>query len=399
MNRSFSLLLTGQSLANIGDVLYMVGIISAIFGLTGSATASSFVPFTITTSMFVSNLLTPLLIERVNLKWLLAGSQLGKTILMVVLGLFLTGLSGTNYHLIFLIISGVALLDGCAKPIMHSMIPQYVNPDKLVQANGLSETVLQLIQTVMWFVGSLFLVLTSPQQIVWIVSILFVVSSVLLCFLESVDQQKESQKGKLIQIKKGWNDLLSTPVLRKIAVMEVLETVAGTVWIAAILYVFVNDALQVGEEWWGFINGSFFLGLIVGSIYCIKYSTVVEKNLSKLILISTLFSFVVTILFGVTSVPIIALVLSLGIGISEQIRAIPLQAIIQTSVPKKKLTTVYTSLGAISTGIFGVASLIMGILADLVGVRSVFLVSGVMLAIVSVIVYRNKHLFVRNIVE
>jgi len=400
MNKNFSLLLTGQSLANIGDVLYMVGIISAIFGLTGSATAASFVPFTITTSMFVSNLLTPLLIERVNLKWLLAGSQLGKTILIVVLGLLLTGLSETNYYFIFLIISGVALLDGCAKPIMHSMIPQYVNSDKLVQANGIAETVFQTIQTVMWFVGSLFLVLTSPQQIVWIVTILFVISSVLLCFLESVDQQEgEAQKGKLDQIKKGWNDLLSTPVLRKIAVMEILETIAGTVWIAAILYVFVNEALQVGEEWWGFINGSFFLGLIVGSIYCIKYSAVVEKNLSKLILISSLFSFVMTILFGVTSVPIIALLLSLGIGISEQIRAIPLQTIIQTSIPKKKLTTVYTSLGALSTGVFGVASLVMGILADLVGVRSVFLVSGVLLAIVTVIVYRDKHLFVRNIVE
>lgn len=400
MNKNFSLLLTGQSLANIGDVLYMVGIISAIFGLTGSATAASFVPFTITTSMFVSNLLTPLLIERVNLKWLLAGSQLGKTILIVVLGLLLTGLSETNYYFIFLIISGVALLDGCAKPIMHSMIPQYVNSDKLVQANGIAETVFQTIQTVMWFVGSLFLVLTSPQQIVWIVTILFVISSVLLCFLESVDQQEEeAQKGKLDQIKKGWNDLLSTPVLRKIAVMEILETIAGTVWIAAILYVFVNEALQVGEEWWGFINGSFFLGLIVGSIYCIKYSAVVEKNLSKLILISSLFSFVMTILFGVTSVPIIALLLSLGIGISEQIRAIPLQTIIQTSIPKKKLTTVYTSLGALSTGVFGVASLVMGILADLVGVRSVFLVSGVLLAIVTVIVYRDKHLFVRNILE
>src|SRR5690625_4133622 len=377
----------------------MVGIISVIFGLTGSATAASFVPFTITTSMFVSNLLTPLLIEKVNLKWLLAGSQLGKTILIIVLGLLLIGISGKNYYLISFIISGTALLDGCAHPIMHSMIPQYVKSDKLIQANGIMETVLQLIQTAMWFVGSLFLVLTSPQQIVWIVSLLFVVSSILLCFLESVDQQEEVQRRKLDQIQKGWKDLLSIPVLRKIAVMEILETIAGTVWIAAILYVFVNEALQVGEEWWGFINGSFFLGLILGSIYCIKYSAVVEKNLGKLIFISSIFSFIVTILFGVTSVPIIALLLSFGVGVSEQIRAIPLQTIIQTSIPKKRLSTVYTSLGAVSTGVFGVASLVMGISADLLGVRSVFLVSGVMLAIVTVIVYKNKHLFVRNIVE
>ena len=196
MNKNFSLLLAGQSLANIGDVLYMVGIISMIFGLTGSATAASFVPFTITTSMFVSNLLTPLLIEKVNLKWLLVGSQLGKTILIIVLGLFLIGISGSNYYWIFLIISGIALLDGCANPIMHSMIPQYVKSDKLVQANGIVETVTQLIQTVMWFVGTLFLVLTSPQQIVWIVSLLFVVSSVLLCFLENVNQQEVSTIGR-----------------------------------------------------------------------------------------------------------------------------------------------------------------------------------------------------------
>lgn len=125
----------------------------------------------------------------------------------------------------------------------------------------------------------------------------------------------------------------------------------------------------------------------------------VEKNLGKLIFISSLFSCIVTILFGVTSIPIVALLLSLAMGASEQIRAIPLQTIIQTSIPKKKLSTVYTSLSAVSTGVFGIASLIMGVLADLVGVRSVFLLSGVMLAIVTVIIYKNKYLLVRNIGE
>src|SRR5690625_7740553 len=128
----------------------MVGIISVIFCLTGSATAASFVPFTITTTMFVSNLLTPLLIERVNLKWLLAGSQLGKTIIIVVFGLFLTGISETSYYLIFLIIFSIALLYGCANPIMHSIIPQYVRCVKLVRANGLAETVLQLDRKSGW---------------------------------------------------------------------------------------------------------------------------------------------------------------------------------------------------------------------------------------------------------
>nr|WP_246602773.1 MFS transporter [Sporosarcina aquimarina] len=399
MNKNFILLITGQSLASIGDVLYMVGIISTIFALTGSATAASFVPFTITSSMFLSSLLTPLVIDKVNLKWLLTGSQLGKTGLIVVLGLFLSGISGANYYLVFLVISGIAFLDGCANPIKLTMIPQYVEPERLVRANGVAETISQFIQTVMWFVGSLFLIFMDAQQLIWVVSLMFALSSIMMYLLDNVERQRAKQERKLDRIKVGWKTLFDVPVLRKIAYMEVLETVAATVWIAAILYVFVSDALHVDEKWWGFINGSFFLGLIIGSIYCIKYSSLVERKLAKIIFIGSLSSFFITILFSATSNPMIALLLAVGIGLFGQLKSIPQQTVIQTSVAKEKLSTVYTSLGAISTGIFGISSLGMGILADLFGVRSVFLVSGLMLAIVTLIVYKNKHLFVRNIME
>ncbi|MEY9974910.1 MFS family permease [Lysinibacillus sp. RC46] len=68
-------------------------------------------------------------------------------------------------------------------------------------------------------------------------------------------------------------------------------------------------------------------------------------------------------------------------------------------MPKEQLSTVYTSLGAIGTGIFGVGSLVMGLLADLLGIRIVFVISGLLLAIVSIIAHKNKQLFVRNIME
>src|SRR5690625_7331024 len=152
----------------------MVGIISAIFGLTGSATVAALVPFTITTSMFVSNLLTPLLIGRVNLKWLLAGSQQGKTILIGLLGLLLIVFSESNYYLVFFVISGIALLDGCANPRMQAMIPQYVKPNKLVRAKGIAESVSKLIQTVMGAEGSLVVLLMTTKQTGRIVGFLFV---------------------------------------------------------------------------------------------------------------------------------------------------------------------------------------------------------------------------------
>jgi len=374
----------------------MVSIISMIFTLTGSATVASLVPFTVTTSMFLSTVLTPLLVGRVNLKWLLSGSQLGKTGLILGLGLLVVGISESNYYVVFIIIAGIAFLDGCANPIRQTLIPHYVESQMLLRANGIAESITQFIQTVMWFVGSLFLVIMSSQQVIWLVVLLFALSSMLLTLLSNVEQPAEEHESMLSQLKKGWHTVFETPVLRKIALMEIIETLAGTVWIAAILYVFVSDALQADEKWWGFVNGSFFLGLVAGSIYCIKNSDKIENKIGNVLFIGALSSCMITILFSITSNPFIALGLSFGFGLFEQIRGIPMQTVIQTSVAKGELSTVYTSLGAISTGIFGIGSVVMGVLADLLGVRSVFLISGLLLAIVTLLVFRNKRLFIRN---
>ncbi|WP_244916615.1 MFS transporter [Pseudogracilibacillus auburnensis] len=109
--------------------------------------------------------------------------------------------------------------------------------------------------------------------------------------------------------------------------------------------------------------------------------------------------FLVTLMFSLNSVPIFALLLSLCIGLFGQIKNIPQQTVIQTSVSKEELSTVYTSLGAIGTGTFGVGSLIMGMVADLLGIRMVFVISGLLLAIVCIVVYNNKQLLVSNVIE
>lgn len=51
--------------------------------------------------------------------------------------------------------------------------------EHLVQANRIAETVTQIIQAVMWFIGSLFLIVLGSQQLIWLVGVLFVLSMVL----------------------------------------------------------------------------------------------------------------------------------------------------------------------------------------------------------------------------
>lgn len=393
-NRNFLFLMLGQSLANIGDVLYIVGVISIIYSLTESATASAFVPFTITFSMFISSILTPLLIGKFNLNYLLVGSQIGKTVLLFGLGLFFAiDMNSSNFTIIFIVIALIAFLDGCANPIRQTLIPHYVEEDSLVKANGLAETITQSIQIGSWFFGSMLLIIFTPAQLIWLVTGLFVLSSIILSLMKKVMHKEEKHENKWSLLTQGWQTISRTPVLKTVARMDFFETFAGSVWIAAILLVFVEQALNAQQYWWGFINSSFFIGLVLGSLFCIKFSHFVDHNRNVFIFTGAFLTCISTILFGLTTIPVLALVLSAAVGIFGQLKNIPQQTIIQTSVPKEKLATVYTSLGTIGTGTFGIASLIMGILSDYFGVRSIFILSGVLLAVVSIMALKNKDLF------
>ncbi|MEH6942237.1 MFS transporter [Bacillus sp. JJ722] len=397
-NRNFVLLMLGQSLANIGDVLYTVGVISIIYSLTESAASSAFVPFTITSSKFVSSILTPLLIGKFNLKHLLTGSQIGKTLFLFVLSIILTiGGDSINLAFIFIVIALIAFLDGCANPIRQTLIPYYVDENKLVKANGVAETITQSIQIGTWFFGSLLLIVISPTQLIWLVAVLFVCSSMVLSMLNNVEHKEEIPENKWRQLTKGWQTIKSIPFLRKMTIIEFIENIAGTVWIAAIVLVYVEQALKAETYWWGFINSSYFIGMVVGSLLCITFSMFIDERRNVFIIIGAFMISICTISFGVTSYSIIALILSGLIGLFDQMKNISQQTLIQTSVPKERLATVYTSLSTISTGTFGIASLLMGILSDLFGVRTIFILSGILLAVVSFIAFKNRNLFSKTV--
>lgn len=212
-----------------------------------------------------------------------------------------------------------------------------------------------------------------------------------------MEHKAEKQEKKWILLTQGWQTIKGTPVLKTVAQMEFFETLAGSVWIAAILLVYVEQALNA-EEYWGLINSSFFVGLVLGSLICIKFHLYVDQNRHVFIITGAFMTCLLTIVFGLTSFPVIALILSALIGLFGQLKNIPQQTLVQTSVPKEQLATVYTSLGTIGTGAFGIASLAMGILSDYFGVRSVFVLSGVLLAVVSIMAIKNRNLF-RKIVE
>lgn len=398
MNKSsFRFLWLGQSLANSGDVFYMVGLIAIIYELTGSVTYMAFVPFFITTSRFLSGLVAPLIIERVKLKSLLAYSQLGKTVAIIILTGYIEFFSSFNASfLIFLFVIIISFLDGWANPARNALIPILVEQDALVKANSFLAILDQTIRLGGWVVGGMLVAIMGGTNVIWLTFILFVASTIMMFLIPNIDgnivsdeQTKKSSNWEVL--KKGWVTIWQTPTLRTISIVEFFESIANVVWVAAIMYVYVGQVLQTGEQWWGYINATFFAGLMIGGFLSLKWSHLVDRLSSKVIVVGAILASLTTLMFGLTSTPWMALVLSLLFGIVNQIKDVAQENLVQRSVVHRLLPNIYSAKDALITAIFGISSLILGNFTDLFGVRYTFILAATLLFFSAIFVMINRN--------
>ncbi|MCA0983528.1 MFS transporter [Halobacillus yeomjeoni] len=395
---SFRFLWIGQASANLGDVFYIVGLISIMYTDSQSAFYLALLPFINTFGRFISGYLSPLLFNKYPLKTLLSGSQSSKTVLLFVLASLITLQSKGSIMIILMFIFLIAFLDGLAAPASRAMLPRLVHKDEIVKANSFFSVISQIIQLGGWALGGILVALIGGQAVIWLTFILFVISSCLMMLIQDSTEfhlpQEKNSIGTVL--KEGWKIIWHTPVLRKIHVVIFIESIANVVWIAAIIYVFVSEVLQKSEAWWGYINTTFFIGLLIGGLFCTKYSSFIEKNLRKILMITSFSVSAATLLFGYNSIAWIALVLSVLFGIVEQIKSITMETIIQNKASSGNLPKIYGAQGALTSLTFGVASLLLGGMADVIGVQYVFLFAGTLLAAAAVYILASKQIFPTN---
>lgn len=382
---SFRFLWMGQSLANCGDVFYIVGLITTIYEATGSATYMALVPFFITTSRFVSGVIAPLIIDRTRLKLLLAYSQLGKTIIILLLAGFSSiFLSSNTIFLIFLFVIVISFLDGWANPASNALLPKLMEPNNLVKANSFLAILDQTIRLGGWPVGGILVAVVGADNVIWLTFLLFVASTIMMALIKDNDDdvmmdKKQKKLSKWDTLKEGWVTIWKTPPLRTISIVDFIESIANVVWIAAIMYVYVDQVLQTSEQWWGYINSSFFAGLMIGGFLSLKWSHLVNQHLVMFIVVGAFLVSLTTLIFGLISTPWMALVIAMLFGMANQIKAVAQQTTTQTSVAHRLLPKVYSAKDAIIAATFGVSSLLLGYLTDLFGVRFTFLLAATLL--------------------
>ncbi|WP_394584371.1 MFS transporter [Cytobacillus firmus] len=170
---SFRFLWIGQSIANLGDILYIVSIISIVYEITGSAFYMALFPFVNTVSRFISGFIAPILLERYRTKPLLAFSQFGKTIIVLMLtvnSIYLFSIDNIIFTFVFVMF--ISFLDGWASPARDSLIPRYFDSEeKLVKVNSFLSIVDQTITLGGWPAAGILITLLGSGNLLIITTI------------------------------------------------------------------------------------------------------------------------------------------------------------------------------------------------------------------------------------
>jgi hypothetical protein len=177
--------------------------------------------------------------------------------------------------------------------------------------------------------------------------------------------------------------------LRTVTIADLLECVAGGVWIAAILLVYVKEVLAKGDEWWGFINASYMAGMIAGGIIVLAMEKKMSSHLLRPFFWGTLFSGLITLAFGFTTLPLLALVLSVILGPFHQLQFVSKQTILQSTVEPELLPKVYAAKNTLDSLFFGLSVVLMSFLSDVWGVTTVYSTAAILSGLAALLIMKH----------
>ena len=389
MFRSFYLLVTSQSLANLADVFLRLSLIADIYLVTHSVMATTVIPVLIGLSAFIASFLVPLVTKKLPMNQVLSFTQLAKTLLLLLLVVSLN-ICAYPIAIVYLCIVGISIFDGFAQPVSSALIPTYLTD--LARGNALFATVSEIISVVGWSLGGILYGYLHLVGSLWVIFVLYLSASILSFVLPTAQCEVIENETSWQSVTKGWRFIFTNKTLSVVVGCNLFEILANSIWVSSIILVFVTQILHQDEHYWGYINTTYSLGIILGGALIYRYAEKVSDKKCKSIIFALLFAASMTLIGLVSANAWIFLICSVGIGFFSQLKEIPETLLLQSAVAENQLVHLYAALEVISTLSFSLFTLVMSSLAQYFGVRVVFMIAILALVVEAWIYYRNQNL-------
>ncbi|MCD8841088.1 MFS transporter [Staphylococcus arlettae] len=373
-SKNFKNLFYSQLFANTGDILYIVGLISYIYMVTQSATSSALIPVIITIGIFISGFISPYIYQFVTKKNVLIIFQSSKTIIMLLIVLLI--LNSNQILSIYILIFLNSFFDGFTNPVKNSMIPLIEKENMIAPSNAKMNTMNNTIQVGGWAIGGILLAYIGYMNVIIFTICLYIISVIFILKLTKIKEIEEERNSMLNSFKKMIKINISNKLSLFFNLSTFIESFAHSVWIAAILLVYIQSFLNLNVVWFGFINSLFFSGMIISGILVNFKYDIFERKSSFIIIFLPIIISLLNASFSMHKFIIIALICSFLYGLLDETRTIILNSKLQKDLKSENITQTYIFNNMVYSFSFSLSTLIISYIIDHSSVIYAFIIAG-----------------------
>lgn len=281
----------------------------------------------------------------------------------------------------------IGFVSGCATSASSAMYPRIVPQAQWVRSNNLINTGSQMVSLLGWSIGGILIAQLGQIHVLYLCVVLLLTSSLLQSRIrpQTIEHAASSNSNKENKWWSSYSTLFKNPRVRIITIMDIIEGIAGGIWIGAVTLVFVKEVLHQTEAWWGYINAAFYIGTLLGGMLLLPLSKKMERNLLRSIIIGSFCFGLLVLLYAWNAHPYVALALVLVMGPFYQLRDISQRTYLQQLVPLSEQPALFAAQQSLSTILFGLSILFSAGVADMWGAQMVYILGGLMCLLSSIL--------------
>lgn len=364
-----------QLFANTGDVLTVVGLISVVYSMTSKTSAASMIPIIFTSGLFVSSFISNYIYQYFTQKqvlWIFQGLKLVSLSIIASLLMF-----ERSPIFIFILLFINALFDGFTNPIKNAMIPFIEKKEYITSANALMNMMSSMVQLSTWALGGFLMSLIGAKYLFLFALVLEILSYFFIIQLSERHIYNNEKENILNSFKTVLRHNYSNKLSLYLNLSIIFESVATSIWVAAIILTYTRTFLHVDDFWFGLINAAFFSGTIIAGLWMNDKDQFFTKISYPIIIYIPLILALINASFILHKSVLLALLISLLMGIFEDSRYISLNSVVQREVPKEALTSTYILNNLLSSIFFSLGTLGISLVVDNQGVMWAYVISSV----------------------
>jgi len=377
-NRKAINLLCSQFISEIGNWIDRVALLTLVYNVSKSSLQMSILSILILSPAIIFGIPFGKIIDLSNKKTILVFGDISRALLVILVPYF------TNY--VFLIVFIISSVTAIYENTRNSIIPELTTKEEIRKINSLSSSLNSIMMVIGPSIGGLLTSYLNLKYCFFIDSFTFLVSAIFVSQISYHKYESTENKSRNIRYLEFLKYLKSNFIIKSLIILNGLIGLFAGI-LNGLLIVYVINYLHTDSKGYGFILTSKGTAMVITSLYVYKYIKTIKNE--TLLLTGVIGIGISTTLFSLSNIFVFALFIHFVNGICNSFYAIARTTIIQENCNKKLLGRVF-SFNSIVGNISSIISLLIGgIISNTISVKTIFLTSGISIALIGMVYFIN----------